>query len=64
MPVLLWGTGSGGLFSVGLTVLKANSDAAKLQHSFRSLGGSVFGIPETILKARLGVPTVARKIDR
>ena len=24
--------------------LRANSDAAKLQHSFRSLGGSVFGI--------------------
>jgi hypothetical protein len=34
----------------------ANSDAAKLQHSFRSLGGSVFGIPEIILKARLSVP--------
>ena len=37
----------------------AKPDAAKLQHSFRFCGGSVFGIPEyTVPEARLGVLTV------
>jgi hypothetical protein len=35
----------------------AKPDAAKLQHSFRFCGGSVFGIPEyTVPEARLGAP--------
>jgi len=54
MPVLRWDAGTGALFSglsfkgMGLMYPGVNSDAAKLQHSYRSCSGSVFGKPHLL----------------